>query len=782
MDSFVLSPLRSVLSDNSDIELSDNTVQRCWWKKLEENTGDVMAVLENKQTDQDVNVENYIDAHILRQEKKYFSVDLPATSDAESVSSIVIPQRKLFAQKDSQTVKFEQIMVNRESLAQLHRSKINYDKTINDRKKDSFNRSAKEPSKPVFPAKIANQGQSRKLIGNRAGAKRKNIFTEFFVSESEDEISIIKQKFFGSSKNNKHQKQKNSAPRKLRKCSRSSEPNEMASFLPKGRNTSVRKTKIIIKPQINFKPSLAKERSKPVFPAKIANQGQARKLTEFIISESEDEISIIKQKFFGSSKNNKHQQRKNSTPREFRETTSDDISDMDMDEWKLLPSSTMVDIQLDNIEECTTSEKMDKGEIDLAKNVVVQKHTRSNDNNSSKNFSFESPEYALHHVPNKMASFSPNGSNTSIRKTKSVIKSQINSNASLEPLTESTGSSDEGSKNSSAETSDWDFHTARKTLRQTSGKDFSPMKSLRTLVREKSAKRRTYGHDMTFKVPQACCSKFHENMDVYISEDDGNGERNGINEEINEDIPQQSSDMPNDTTDESDDPICPMTQAQLTNEISTTRRQADLLKFFQKTKEENMEEIRHVEEAVENSLKATRNESCDRFQTPARPNAALRRINMKTGQTKSKVKRVKSTLIPIENLPAEVLEDMKYKPTRRYQLCNASWATQRLYKFLEAKLEPKYDYKARVRAEKLVKTIYNFTKYTRRHKVAPTDAVNVLKLEMAKLKIVKTHHEFYDFFDEFMPRKIRIKVVPDLVNQIPFPEHGPFSDIIRKNE
>ncbi|CAG4938468.1 unnamed protein product [Parnassius apollo] len=181
-----------------------------------------MEVLENKQLDQDVNGEDYIHADILSQEKIYFTFDLPETSDAESVSGIVIPQRKLIAQKDSQTVKnFEQIMDNRENLAQLHRSKISYDKTNNVHKKDSFNRAAKERSKTVFPAKIANQGQARKLIGNRAGAKRKNIFTEFIVSESEDEIPIIKPKLFGSSKNNKHQQQKNSAPRKLREFSRS---------------------------------------------------------------------------------------------------------------------------------------------------------------------------------------------------------------------------------------------------------------------------------------------------------------------------------------------------------------------------------------------------------------------------------------------------------------------------------------------------------------------------------------------------------------------------------
>ncbi|CAG4938462.1 unnamed protein product [Parnassius apollo] len=122
-----------------------------------------MEVLENKQLNQDVNGEDYIHADILSQEKIYFTFDLPETSDAESVSGIVIPQRKLFAQKDSQTVKnFEQIMDNRENLAQLHRSKISYDKTNNVHKKDSFNRAAKERSKPVFPAKNCKSGPGTK--------------------------------------------------------------------------------------------------------------------------------------------------------------------------------------------------------------------------------------------------------------------------------------------------------------------------------------------------------------------------------------------------------------------------------------------------------------------------------------------------------------------------------------------------------------------------------------------------------------------------------------------
>lgn len=95
----------------------------------------------------------------------------------------------------------------------------------------------------------------------------------------------------------------------------------------------------------------------------------------------------------------------------------------------------------------------------------------------------ESPEAVLHDVPNEMVSFTAKARNTSIRKTKSILK-----HCTLRP---SLGFSD-GTTSSSTERSEWDSHrTTRKTLRKTFGKDFTPRKSLRTLVMEKSAKRKT---------------------------------------------------------------------------------------------------------------------------------------------------------------------------------------------------------------------------------------------------------------------------------------------------
>ncbi|CAH0584076.1 unnamed protein product [Chrysodeixis includens] len=346
----------------------------------------------------------------------------------------------------------------------------------------------------------------------------------------------------------------------------------------------------------------------------------------------------------------------------------------------------------------------------------------------------KSPEAILHDKTNQMDSFTVKGRNTSVRKTKSMIQ-HLDLRPSLAPR-DSLAS--DGTRNSSAEGSGWDSHrTTRKTLRQTFGKDFTPRKSLRAMVMEKSAKRQTEFMDtqsVTAKFPQANSTEFPEdsNRDV-------------------EDF--EVSD----------------------HEVSKRTRQTTLEMYLQKMKQQNIEKKLKMEEAVRNSLKAPVRDTLSLFKVPSKP--APRRP--KPSQAKPK-KQIKS-IVAFDELPSEVIEDMKYKPPKRFQPTNASWITKRLYKFLENKLEPNYDYKARVRAEKLVETIYHFAKDLRRHDVAPPDAVDVLKHELARLDVVNTHFEFYEFFHEFMPREVRVKVVPDIVNKIPLPRHGVFSPILRGN-
>lgn len=350
----------------------------------------------------------------------------------------------------------------------------------------------------------------------------------------------------------------------------------------------------------------------------------------------------------------------------------------------------------------------------------------------------KSPEVILHDKTNQMESFTAKGRNTSIRKTKSVIKN-LTIKPSLAPVRESIVSSDV-TRDSSAEGSGWDSHrTTRKTLRLTLGKDFTPRKSLRTLVMEKSAKRHTNVNEVTTKIPQANSTE----LPAFDSYEDA-AEMNEIVEE------------PSD------------------HEISARTRQTTLENFLQKIKQENLERRREMEEKVRASLKAPPRDIFNPFKIPLKP---VRRI--KPVQNKPRPKQTKPSVIPLDMLPPEVLEDMKYKPPKRFQPSNASWITKRLYKFLEKKLEPKYDYLARVRAERFVELLYSFTREVKRSKVASDQAVDTLKKEMARLQIVKTHFDFYEFFHEFMPREIRVKVIPDIINKISLPRGGVFSEILQ---
>lgn len=153
------------------------------------------------------------------QEKNNYSLNLPESSDGESINSIVIPQRKLFTQKENQAQKkFEHIIDNRETLAKLQKSYFDQEKDIDVGPKNLFNKAPKPRTKPAFPAALLNissksvnktkempapevKGQVRNIFGNRPGTKRKNFFADFIVSDSEDEIPDIQPKVFGFQKN-----------------------------------------------------------------------------------------------------------------------------------------------------------------------------------------------------------------------------------------------------------------------------------------------------------------------------------------------------------------------------------------------------------------------------------------------------------------------------------------------------------------------------------------------------------------------------------------------------
>ncbi|CAH2039875.1 unnamed protein product, partial [Iphiclides podalirius] len=1148
MDSFILSPLhtrRSVLSDKTDIEVPG---RKSWWKGLEGSSRDVMEFMESEEQGQAENVEELIDADILSQEKKNYTIDLPESSDGESISSIVIPQRKLFTHKDQALKVFKHIdMENRENLPQLHRSKINYDNTVNVGKKDLFNRGNRERTKPAFPTALLNisanktvsnkrdkdiskQGQVRNLFGNRPAAKRKNMFAEFIVSESEDEISDIQPKVFGFAKNSEQQRLRVSSSQRVRETSPTSDVTDIEmddwKLLPSStmvenhfghieshtpvkkarlsklnetvetakesnditRNKTNQTSKSIARKSVSktskfrngeefFESPLSeddvidkeksdteqntignkqneqKEKSSSpgileVEPSKLIDtrryesddekndsnnvndknnvtlkensvngvdvadsgnrdsekqenenismnlrieQGDSKKFDAYEHISGDNEISqkiaengeenvqneekhdgeedIEEEYESGENYDNQDEDEQDNEDENIQEESGEQLKNVSNDEERIIEDSNPVsdeenefgvdnqDQQNDGCDEknnhnpVVSDNNQDKSKRDnktvsreisvnlRSEDATVHDRTirdNAQDKHSSKHDTsvksrgrielvMKSPEEVLNYVANDMQSFSAGGREMSSRKTRSVIRMN-EPRPSLAPLRESTGIPD-GTRDSSAERSGWDSHrTTRKTLRQTFGKDFTPRKSLRALVMEKSAKRHTHAFNATAKTPQASSTRLPESMHVesakvddvidprselreetanrktndkvteanevnrfsHSSSHDASKQRYSMDSDAREKLPQDDVDEGGETiddrrdshglgeVDESDDGRTYSNDVQdqesaseredsrdiegeksgdeggdsqnmnegvlsdedgadssdiegaesdedrrdshdiqesdqsgeeenldshisainasekrysnisaqgqpsnMTKESnhddSRKRRRSALELCLQTLKQKNLENRRQAVAKIETSLKATPRESLDPFKVPRTPNA-LRRV--KSGPAKPKVRTIKRTLLGVENLPPEFLEDLNYKPPRRYRPANASWITKRLYNYLEAKLEPKYDYKARVRAEKLAEGLYEFAKEARRRKVADANSVEALKREMARLGIVATHLDFYQFFHEFMPREIRVKVVPDVANKISMPKHGVFSNII----
>ncbi|KYN18366.1 hypothetical protein ALC57_09307, partial [Trachymyrmex cornetzi] len=113
------------------------------------------------------------------------------------------------------------------------------------------------------------------------------------------------------------------------------------------------------------------------------------------------------------------------------------------------------------------------------------------------------------------------------------------------------------------------------------------------------------------------------------------------------------------------------------------------------------------------------------------------------------------------------------------------WATDRLYKFLWKRLEPKYKLATRVKSEKFVQelaTVVTTIERRKNYENYKTELTALMK-EMARLKLINTRMDFYHFCQDFLSYEFRVKVIPMTLpgnkSNIPFdPEnvHTPLLD------
>ncbi|KAK0085097.1 hypothetical protein PV325_005767 [Microctonus aethiopoides] len=136
-------------------------------------------------------------------------------------------------------------------------------------------------------------------------------------------------------------------------------------------------------------------------------------------------------------------------------------------------------------------------------------------------------------------------------------------------------------------------------------------------------------------------------------------------------------------------------------------------------------------------------------------------------QKKSSTKKIislqnKNSKVPKVVDRAYIVNDKVYKQPKLPR--PKHWATDRLYKYLWKKLEPKYKLETRVRSEKFVIDLAAVvTIVTRRKKYNNyKDEVDALMKKMARLGIIKTRNDFYHFCYDFLPYEFRSKVTPIL--------------------
>lgn len=102
------------------------------------------------------------------------------------------------------------------------------------------------------------------------------------------------------------------------------------------------------------------------------------------------------------------------------------------------------------------------------------------------------------------------------------------------------------------------------------------------------------------------------------------------------------------------------------------------------------------------------------------------------------------------------------------------WVTDRLYRHLWKAMEPKYNLETRIISEKFVRQLTEVTSHIVKQKSYKDykDELRALMKEMARLGIIRTPKDFYDFCFEFFPYELREKMVPMLlpgnIKNIPF--------------
>nr|XP_033331415.1 uncharacterized protein LOC117223311 isoform X2 [Megalopta genalis] len=93
------------------------------------------------------------------------------------------------------------------------------------------------------------------------------------------------------------------------------------------------------------------------------------------------------------------------------------------------------------------------------------------------------------------------------------------------------------------------------------------------------------------------------------------------------------------------------------------------------------------------------------------------------------------------------------------------WVTDRLYHFLWKRMQPKFEQETRMLSERFVRELCEVSALIARRKLYASykAEMHALMKEMARLHIIRTRHDFYNFCHDYLPYELRVKMVPMLL-------------------
>ncbi|XP_060819178.1 putative uncharacterized protein DDB_G0282499 [Bombus pascuorum] len=180
-------------------------------------------------------------------------------------------------------------------------------------------------------------------------------------------------------------------------------------------------------------------------------------------------------------------------------------------------------------------------------------------------------------------------------------------------------------------------------------------------------------------------------------------------------------------------------------------------KFWDKEKVDGIKrKLERVKEREIARMKMDRNKQEVQKKLPSREEK-IKEIEKKTKSTSQKQRPIKQVH------KAFLVNGRAYRAPRLPR--PQHWITDRLYKYLWKCMEPRYKLETRVVSEKFIHQLSSVTTLIAKRKSYSNYKAELYALmkEMARLDIIRTRNDFYNFCHDFFPYELRVKTVPMLL-------------------